>query len=83
MSQTESVNPRALGFALAVLWAGAVAVLGITSRIGWGDRWRDLLADVYVGYDESASGTVVGAAWAFADGFAGGYALGWLYNKFD
>ncbi|MFB6178528.1 MAG: bacteriophage holin [Halorientalis sp.] len=80
---TDGVNARALALAVGVLWAGAVTVLGITSRIGWGDRWRSLLADVYVGYDETITGTLIGAVWAFVDGFTGGYLLAWLYNKFD
>lgn len=75
----DPVDPLALGLAAGVLWAFVVAALGLTSRFGWGDGWRDLLADLYLGYEES---TAVGTAWGLVDGFLGGYLLGWLYNRF-
>jgi hypothetical protein len=39
------------------------------------------LADVYRGYDETATGLVIGAGWAFLDGLSGGLAFAWLYNR--
>lgn len=81
-SNTQRVDGTALGNAMGLLWAGAVVVLGLTARRGWGDEWRDLLADVYLGYDSTNQGLVVGAVWAFADGFAGAYLLAWFYNRF-
>ncbi|MFT4946820.1 MAG: hypothetical protein ACI8TL_001057 [Natronomonas sp.] len=74
-------DARALGKAMGLLWAGAVVVLGVTARRGWGDEWRDLLADVYLGYDSTIKGLVVGSLWAFADAFVGAYTLAWLYNR--
>ncbi|MDS0282703.1 bacteriophage holin [Haloarcula onubensis] len=79
-TETAPLDVRAFGLACGVLWAGAVVVLGLTARIGWGRRWERLLADVYRGYDETASGLVVGAGWAFLDGCGGGVAFAWLYN---
>lgn len=80
-SESSAIDTRAFGLACGLLWAGAVVLLGIGSRIGWGRRWERLLADVYRGYDETASGLAVGAVWAFTDGFSGGYALAWLYDR--
>ena len=80
MADTK-LDSRAFGLACGLLWSGAVVLLGITARIGWGDRWQRLLADVYRGYDESASGLLVGGGWAFVDGFVGGFAFAWLYNR--
>ena len=73
------LDPFALGLAIGLLWAIAVAFLGIVSRFGWGEGWRDLLSDLYLGYEEHAA---VGVAWGLLDGFVGGYLLGWLYNAF-
>jgi hypothetical protein len=80
-TETTELNARAFGLACASLWSGAVVVLGITARFGWGRRWQRLLADVYKGYDESVSGLIVGALWAFVDGFTGGYLFAWLYDR--
>jgi len=79
---TRRVDGKALGKAMGSLWAGAVVVLGLTARQGWGDEWRDLLSDVYLGYDSTMRGLVVGGVWAFADGFVGAYLLASLYNLF-
>ncbi|MFB6170473.1 MAG: bacteriophage holin [Haloarculaceae archaeon] len=80
-TESAGLDVRAFGLACALLWSGAVVVLGLTARVGWGRRWQRLLADVYRGYDESGTGLLAGAAWAFADGFAGGYAFAWLYDR--
>lgn len=80
---TRRVDGKALGKAMGLLWAGAVVVLGVTARRGWGQEWRDLLSDVYPGYDSTNRGLVLGAVWAFADGFVGAYLLAWLYDLFE
>ena len=76
---TKRLDPTALGLAVGLTWAIAIAALGVASRFGWGDGWRKLLADVYVGYEDH---TAAGIAWGLVDGFVGGYLLGWLYNRF-
>lgn len=83
MTDTGSARFDGLAFGLAcgLLWSAGVAALGLLSRVGYGRRWRQLLSDAYRGYDESATGLVVGAAWAFADGFLGGAAFAALYNR--
>ena len=80
-TETTILDSRSFGLACALLWSGAVVVLGVTARFGWGRRWERLLADVYRGYDESAFGLVTGAVWAFVDGFSGGYMFARLYNR--
>ena len=81
-SSETRVDETALGSAVGVLWAGGVVVLGLTARLGWGDKWRDMLSDVYIGYDSTPRGITMGAVWAFVDGFVGAYLLAWLYNRF-
>ncbi|WP_458190425.1 bacteriophage holin [Haladaptatus sp. NG-WS-4] len=81
-SETSRLDPWAFGVACGMLWAGAVVVLGLTARIGWGKRWERLLADVYRGYNETISGLAIGAVWAFFDALTGGYLFARLYNHF-
>lgn len=40
-----------------------------------------LVARVYRGYSVSAVGSLIGLAWAFADGLVGGAVFAWLYNR--
>jgi len=80
-TETVRLDSHAFGAACALCWSGAVVFLGLTARFGWGRRWERLLSDLYRGYNESASGLVVGAIWAFADGYAGGYVFARLYDR--
>jgi len=81
--RAHRLDARAFGLAFGVLWAGAVVALGVAARVGWGRRWQRLLADVYRGYDETGTGLVLGAIWAFLDAFSGGYAFARLYDRFS
>ena len=80
---SNGVDARALGLAVGTLWGVAVVLLGLASRTGWGEEWRNLLADVYIGYDGTPTGLAIGAAWGFVDGLVGGFALGRLYDRFS
>jgi len=75
-----SLDSRAFGLACGLLWSVGVLFIGVAARFGWAERWENLLADAYVGYDESASGLLVGGVWAFFDGLIGGYAFARLYD---
>jgi hypothetical protein len=81
MDTDSSLDARAFGLACGLLWAAGVAFLSLTARVGWGRRWERLLSDVYRGYDETASGLLVGALWAFFDAGVGGYVFAALYNR--
>ena len=74
------LDPWALGLTGGLSLAGWVVILGLLSRIEWGDRWRQLFADLYPGYGSSLPGLVIGAVWAFLDGATVGAAFAWLYN---
>ncbi|MCO8244750.1 MULTISPECIES: bacteriophage holin [unclassified Haladaptatus] len=80
-SESSRFDPRAFGLACGLLWASAVAALGVTARVGWGKRWERLLSDVYRGYNETITGLAIGAIWAFFDALVGGYAFAKLYNR--
>jgi len=40
-----------------------------------------LIGRVYLGYSVSPMGSIIGLAWAAADGFIGGALFAWLYNR--
>lgn len=81
-SQRGTVDGMALGKAAGMVWAAGVVGLGVMARAGWGEEWRDLLADAYLGYDSTRDGLAIGAVWGFLDAFIGAYLLAWLYNRF-
>lgn len=78
------LNLKALTVAIAIVWAGAVFLVGVANFIwpGYGKAFLLILASVYPGYN--ASGTfgdvIVGSLYALVDGAILGFILGWLYN---
>lgn len=78
------LNLKALTFAAAVLWAGAVFLVGLANLIwpGYAKAFLLMLASIYPGY--AASGffgdVIVGSLYALIDGAIAGFVLGWLYN---
>ena len=74
-------QPVALGVAIGILWAIYVFFIGIVAMFGWGNALVDVLASLYIGYGASVVGTIIGAIWAFIDGFIAGVVIGWIYNR--
>lgn len=73
-------QPLALGIAIGVLWALYVGCLAITAMFHWGAELIAPLASLYIGYGASVIGAIIGAAWAFVDGFVAGIVIAWIYN---
>jgi hypothetical protein len=71
----------ALGVALGVLWAAYVFFAGIIAMFNWGTELVNAFGSLYIGYDASVIGAIIGAVWAFSDGFIAGIVIAWVYNK--
>jgi hypothetical protein len=80
----QKFNPKALGLACGVLWALVLCLLALVSMIhgNYGNTIIGIMSSLYLGYDNTIPGAMIGAIWAFIDAFIGGYAFAWLYNKF-
>jgi hypothetical protein len=73
---------KAFGLTCGLLWGIGLFCLtwwiilfdGATGEI-------TLLGRIYRGYSISPLGSVVGLAWALADGLVGGIVFAWLYNR--
>lgn len=74
-------SPNALGIAIGILWAFYVVFCGITAIFGWGLALVHTLASLYIGYGPSILGALIGAVWAFLDGYIAGFVIAWLYNR--
>jgi hypothetical protein len=73
-------SPNALGIALGVLWALYVLCIGIAAMFGWGAALVAPLASLYIGYAASVGGALIGAIWAFVDGYVAGIVIAYVYN---
>jgi hypothetical protein len=75
------LNVKAFALACAILWGLTVFLVtwwmimleGVTGDPTW-------LGSVYLGYQISPSGSLIGLAWGLLDGLIGGAVLAWLYN---
>ena len=78
------LNLKALTISVAVVWAGAVLIVGVANAIwpGYGKAFLMVLASIYPGF--GATGTVgdalVGSGYALVDAAIVGLIFGWLYN---
>ena len=77
------LNAKNFGLACGIIWAFAIFDLGIMAHYGWGAEMQSVVASLYIGYSATFLGSLLGALWAFVDGFVGGYVFVWLYNKLN
>ena len=71
------------GLALGVIWGVGLLLVGLISAAGgWGDHFIAAMASLYVGYDATILGSLVGFVWGFVDFLVFGLILAWLYNFF-
>jgi hypothetical protein len=78
----QKLNILALGVGLGVSWAVCILFAGVISIFGWGNEFVKVMGSVYLGYNPSLVGAIIGAFWAFLDGFIGGVIIALVYNKF-
>ena len=75
-----------LSFALAcgLAWAIYIFCLGILDEVfGLGDGIVNNISTVYIDYDASFTGSIIGAIWAFVDAGVGGAIVAFIYNTLD
>ena len=81
------LNVKALAFALALVWAGAIFVTGLANLIwpGYGEAFLQMVGSIYPGYRGGISflQVILGTLYGLLDGFIGGLILGWLCNLFS
>jgi hypothetical protein len=79
------LNIKALAFASAVIWGGAVLLTGLLNLIwpAYAVTFLKVMASVYPGYDAAPSlgNVIVGTVYALLDGALFGLIFGWLYNR--
>ena len=70
------MTPVEVGFIGGVTWAAVLLVWTLAElTLGEPSPWLLLVPMVYDGFDFSPKGIMIGAFWAFADGFVSGFLL--------
>ena len=84
MAETQKCDVLALGLGIGIILAVYAFLLGL---IAWWWDWGTTLvlgiSSLYIGYAPTFLGSIIGAIWAFVDGFIAGVVIAWVYNKFQ
>lgn len=76
------LNVKAFTLAGGITWGMSMLFLAWISSFGWGIRDVGVIAGLYLGYEPTFVGGIIGALWGFADGAIGGFVFSSLYNCF-
>ncbi|HIG64592.1 MAG TPA: hypothetical protein EYQ43_03295 [Methyloprofundus sp.] len=69
-----------LGVAAGLAWALGIFLMGVAgAMIGYGMPMIDLFGSVYLGYEATLMGSLIGAVWAFFDMFIFVLIIGLFY----
>ena len=80
---TQKCDVLALGLGIGVLAAAYAFLLGLAALLfDWGTGMVVTMSSLYIGYEATFLGSIIGAIWAFVDGFIAGVVIAWVYNKF-
>lgn len=83
MTDAMKLKPLAMGLALGVFWGVCVFITGITAYIfSYGKPILMAMSSLYIGYEPSVQGSIVGGLFGFLDGLIGGVVVAFLYNLF-
>jgi hypothetical protein len=75
------LNAKAFALTCAIVWAAAVLLYTWWIIVLEGATGETtLIGRIYIGYNISVVGSLIGAVWGFFDGLIGGFIFAWLYN---
>lgn len=81
---TQKFKPMAFGLSLGILWGISVFFIGLLAYFyAYGRPFVDALSSLYLGYEPSIMGSLLGGAMGFIDAFITGVIFAWLYNCFS
>jgi len=76
------LDVKAFGFALGLVWGILSFLLGVVDTLYfWGNTWGKMMAQVYLGYNPTILGSIIGAIWGFVYASILGFAIAWMYNR--
>lgn len=78
------LSPVGLGLSLGVLWGLSLFILGLVAYYyTYGHPFVLAMGTVYLGYEPTIKGSVLGGIIGFLDAFITGFLIAWLYNLFN
>jgi hypothetical protein len=74
------LNVKALAIAVGSAWALCMLFAGWAAIFGWSVKFVEIMGSVYIGYEATFVGGIIGALWGFLDGAVGGLIIALIYN---
>ena len=75
------LNIKAFSLALGLFWGVGLFLITWWMIVNNGITHQTLMiGKIYIGYDVSPLGSIIGMIWGFFDGIIGGAIFAWLYN---
>lgn len=79
----SKLSPAAFGLALGVVWGSAVLIVGLLAHyFSYGTAFVTSMGIMYIGYEPSVLGSIIGGVMGFIDALIAGALIAWLYNLF-
>ena len=76
------LSPIRLGLAGGILWGLAMFFITLLSlHTGYAEHFCKMMETLYLGYEVSTIGSLIGLVYGFVDAFVGLCIFAWLYNK--
>lgn len=77
------LSPLALGLSLGIIWGVSVLIAGLIAlHFSYGKPFVVAMSNMYIGYEPTIIGSLIGGAFGFVDGLIGGALIAALYNLF-
>jgi hypothetical protein len=76
------LDVKAFGLTLGIVWSVSLLIMGILAMtVNYGVGFVNAISKLYIGYNATVAGIIIGAIWGFFDAGIGGVIIAWLYNK--
>jgi hypothetical protein len=75
------LNIKAFSFTCAIIWGLGIFLITWWLVIIEGSGGTTFIGRVYLGYEISPLGSIIGLIWGLVDGLIGGAIFAWLYNR--
>jgi hypothetical protein len=74
---------KSFALAFGTVWGLGQLIIGWFAASGWGYEYIDVMSSLYLGYDATFFGGIIGGIWGFVVGAIVGGAFAYLYDVFS
>lgn len=77
------LNPAGFGLAIGIIWGLFLFGVGLVAYYqSYGRPFVDAMMTLYMGYEPSIKGSILGGVCGLIHAFIMGFLIAWLYNRF-